>query len=308
MSTIATTSVNTLVNSALPSAKFAGRPGRNCPKCKGSRYWVNTMGGLVCLACSPPAETITDVESRLLILEKGTWKQFDPAIHKIAIAQIAPVQRSGDISSTFDDSAILDLFVDCDASGAFLRINNPGSSNDGQIAFQEQSRTTRSRWTPDERSIVDWFLSISSPEPTNSAALAQLSSRLINRRISPFEVVRDPSRFLGELRSQCEAGPSGPRQHYGGLIDNLRRLMFWTMEFESHLGRQAERQNQPSREPGDEPDEIDRLEELDSREPFDPRRTSRESFDFPVHVKPAADPAVPVPFPAFDLSALTFGL
>lgn len=289
------------LTAATPSAKYVGRPSKSCPKCKSIHHYVNTMGGIQCLSCNPPPPTfsLTDLAGRKLAAVDGIWEQDDGRFDNIVktSSKIAPVQSKRDNSSSLD---ISNVFTDVDASGAFLR-----DFNSGEIIFQEQSFVTRSRWTPDERSIVDWFLAISSPEPTNSAALAQLSSRLTNRRISPFEVVRDPSRFLGELRSQCEAGPGGVRQHYGGLIDDLRRLMFWTMEFESHI------QNQPSREPGDEPDEIDRLEELDSREPFDPRRTSREivSFDFPIPTKTAAVPVpVSIPFPAFDLSALTFGL
>lgn len=43
------------------TSRFIGRPASLCRRCGGAEHWVNTMGGIVCLACSPPPLATTGV-------------------------------------------------------------------------------------------------------------------------------------------------------------------------------------------------------------------------------------------------------
>lgn len=55
--------------------RFIGRKSSPCRKCSGSSHYVNRMGGIICLECSPP-KSLADDTFRLTI-EGGVW--IDPA-------------------------------------------------------------------------------------------------------------------------------------------------------------------------------------------------------------------------------------
>lgn len=55
--------------------RFIGRKAATCRKCGGSAHYVNRMGGIVCLDCSPPKSPADDTFR--LTIEGGVW--IDPA-------------------------------------------------------------------------------------------------------------------------------------------------------------------------------------------------------------------------------------
>ena len=56
-------------------SRFIGRRASSCGKCRGVDHYINAMGGISCVVCSPPRST-ADGQSRLTI-EGGVW--IDPA-------------------------------------------------------------------------------------------------------------------------------------------------------------------------------------------------------------------------------------
>ena len=60
---------------ALTTSRFVGRPASLCRRCGGAEHWVNRMGGIVCLTCSPVSGGVAggagDVER--LTCRDGRW-------------------------------------------------------------------------------------------------------------------------------------------------------------------------------------------------------------------------------------------
>lgn len=73
-----------------PSFRYIGRKASNCRKCGCSSHYLNRMGGVVCLACSPPRTPADDVAR--LTIEGGVW--IDPEnrfeLNEAAPANVAP--------------------------------------------------------------------------------------------------------------------------------------------------------------------------------------------------------------------------
>lgn len=278
---------------ASPSAKWIGRPSRACSKCKSPQHWVNTMGGLQCLKCSPPPaddspNSLKDLGGRKIIAVAGVWEKDDGTHQSQATSHNA--QR--DISIQNDTFHQQNLFVDLGANGACYR-----DSVTGDYVFQNEFVGT---WLNDERELVDWFIQHTEPASTE---LRSLTSRLQGKRISPWEVVRDASRLLVDLRGQCLLGPSGPRNCYGGLISDLRRLFVWLND--ARRLRAADVAS-TSRLPGDELGVGDCLGEIsDDADGF----AVNEIADFPGLKKSQSIVAPAIVAPALNLnlnlSALT---
>lgn len=55
--------------------RFIGRKSSTCRKCGGSSHYVNRIGGIVCVTCSPPKSPADDTFR--LTIEGGVW--IDPA-------------------------------------------------------------------------------------------------------------------------------------------------------------------------------------------------------------------------------------
>lgn len=59
-----------MITKQSPAAKFHGRLASPCRRCGCSEHWLNALGGIVCLACSPPAD-VSGVA--LLACVDGRW-------------------------------------------------------------------------------------------------------------------------------------------------------------------------------------------------------------------------------------------
>lgn len=279
---------------ASPSAKWIGRPSRACSKCKSPQHWVNTMGGLQCLKCSPPPaedspNALKDLDGRKIIAVAGVWEK-DDGTH---LSQATSHNAQRDISNQNDTFHSQNLFVDLGANGACYR-----DSVTGDYVFQNEFVGT---WLNDEKELVDWFIQHTEPA---SAELRSLTSRLQGKRISPWEVVRDASRLLADLRGQCILGPSGPRNCYGGLISDLRRLFVWLNDARRLRATDVA---STSRLPGDESGEAENG--LDAIDDDADGFAVNEIADFPGLRKSQAAIAPTVIDPAsilnLNLSALT---
>lgn len=236
---------------AAPSAKWAGRPAKPCTKCKSTRHWINKMGGIQCLSCNPPPSDLTDDELKTRFIDSGmgTWDAYSDFLHgnprEIRLAKASGSAAAGPTGSqgsaqhpqgnrvsNLDPSACINVFVDATPTGACLR-----DSETGEFIFQSCSSQFKP-WLPDELELVEWIVELtggrdpSNPQGetsrlANSPQALRAASRLSGVRLSRWEVITDGHKFLTDLRAQALIGHDGPRNCYGGFMDDLRRFYGW---------------------------------------------------------------------------------
>jgi hypothetical protein len=100
------------IRTADPS-RFIGRPGRNCRKCGGTEHYVNRVGGIACVACSPP-ETEGDCQIRLNC-SGGVW--VDLEFERCGPAESPPVAVQ-DADAAQSDSLV--AFINSPTFTAFM--------------------------------------------------------------------------------------------------------------------------------------------------------------------------------------------
>lgn len=195
-----------------PSAKFVGRPAKPCSKCRGSWHWVNTMGGISCVQCQPAPPTITDIESRWLVVDGGRWEQPDDFVNR-GPASTHSNQPQGTASS--DHAGLVDLFA---PSSWLLDV----FTNDASIDVNRSSRTPA--WTTEHQELVTWWMNLTTP---NSQTLTATIARLQGQRLSRWCIICDARLMVEQLRVDCATGADGPREIHGCLIDELQELQQW---------------------------------------------------------------------------------
>jgi len=165
------------------------------------------MGGISCVTCQPVPATITDAESRWLVVDMGIWNQPDDFVHRGPVVAATATETITAVDQHHvapePDPRLLDVFQDV-ASIHGLPIKR--------------------EWSTEERSLVAWWMDLTTP---GSQSLTATASRLTGQRLSRWCVVRDGRRMIERLRMDCESGADSPREPHGCLLYELRGLKEW---------------------------------------------------------------------------------
>ena len=169
------------------------------------------MGGLECVTCRPAPASITDIESRLLVADDGTWQvpgDFD--VHP-DVQAARENQADGASAITGKTGATIEYLLDVFEDAASIH----GGARSNERA---------GRWDAQQQALVDWWMESTKP---GSATLHSITESLQGQRLTAWLAVPDAAQLISQLRSDCEIGPNGPRELYGCLTQELRGLRDW---------------------------------------------------------------------------------
>ena len=182
--------------------RFIGRRACRCRRCSGVAHYVNRVGGVICLACNPPAEG--DCTLRLDYRD-GEWAEAN-------VNENAPAL---DISPEPD--------IDVEAVIAWA---------EGRAIGSVRSRTTTRAdgWSSEMGEVVDWYrgarmLGMLPTEPFRLWLNTYSPKSLAEAHLSKPGLIVEPDRFFDSLDIEVNVqGPHGPRVASGALLAELRRL------------------------------------------------------------------------------------